>query len=162
RSYGVRLLAEASSPAECFARYDRVRTLVATRAIELPPHPVLVADLKSIRKKALSGSIRVELARTSDGRHADFAPALALAVERALIFASAATGGVGLGAGGGPRAIRTSFGSGLGGGFMDWDGARSPGARVDGTSSVLVRGMPGTQPKIINIPSAPRGPGRGW
>jgi hypothetical protein len=35
-------------------------------------------DLQNVKKIALSNGIRVELTKTADGRHSDFAPAIAL------------------------------------------------------------------------------------
>lgn len=58
--------------------YMSLRASVATGRIELPNDPVLRGDLGRIRKRATAGGIRVDLPKTSDGRHCDYAPAVAL------------------------------------------------------------------------------------
>ncbi len=40
------------------------------------------ADLLSLRKRVTQSGISIELPRTADGRHADYAPSIALAVEK--------------------------------------------------------------------------------
>ena len=83
KAYGLNLRDRTLSTAEAFALYDGVRTLLATSRLELPPVPTLAQDLKGLRKVALSNGVRIELPRTADGRHADFAPAVALACAAA-------------------------------------------------------------------------------
>jgi hypothetical protein len=68
-----------STTEQTFERFDGVRTLLATGRLELPPVPELLQDLRLIRKKALSNGVRIDLPKTADGRHCDYAPALALA-----------------------------------------------------------------------------------
>jgi len=80
RVYGLTLLPRTMSTARAYLAYDEVRTLLTQRRLELPPHAMLVQDLKGLRKKATASALRIELPRTSDGRHGDFAPSIALAV----------------------------------------------------------------------------------
>lgn len=59
--------------------YRKVSVLLSSGRIELAPHAVLKNDLKLVCKRATANGVRIELPRTPDGRHADFAPALVLA-----------------------------------------------------------------------------------
>lgn len=59
--------------------YQRLKGLLANGAIELPPHPIVRQDLVAVRQRATSSGTKVHLPRTADGRHCDFAPAVALA-----------------------------------------------------------------------------------
>ncbi len=68
---------------ETYTDFDHVRVLLATGKIELPPHKVLASDLRSVRKVASSKDVKIVLPRTANGRHADFAPSVALAVANA-------------------------------------------------------------------------------
>lgn len=61
------------------AAYRTLYTLLANEEIELCPHPFVAQDLRGVRKKITPGGVRIDLARTPDGRHADFAPSVALA-----------------------------------------------------------------------------------
>jgi hypothetical protein len=76
--------------------YRKVSVLLSQGRINLPPHPVLRNDLKLVRRKATANGVRIELPKTPDGRHADFAPALVLAAffaELAPASNGAFTGG---------------------------------------------------------------------
>ncbi len=64
--------------------YESLRARLADGALELPPDPQVRADLLSLRKRVTTNGISIELPRTADGRHADYAPAIALAVEKYL------------------------------------------------------------------------------
>jgi hypothetical protein len=52
--------------------------------IELPPDAQLHKDLKLTKKKATDKGPSIQLAKTTDGRHCDYAPALAGAMKRWL------------------------------------------------------------------------------
>jgi hypothetical protein len=81
RAAGFELAERPLSPEAKFGAFEKVRTRLATDLLELAPHPYLAADLKSVRKRVLSNGVRVDLPKTADGRHADFAPSVALVVE---------------------------------------------------------------------------------
>lgn len=49
-----------------------------TGMLELPPTPELKRDLQNVKKKFSRGDFQIVLVETTDGRHADFAPAVAL------------------------------------------------------------------------------------
>jgi hypothetical protein len=83
RRYQLTIDDHQSTTAETHERFEGARVLLAQDRVELPPDPVLLSDLKSVRRKALANHIRIDLPRTSNGRHCDYAPAFALAVEGA-------------------------------------------------------------------------------
>jgi len=58
--------------------FEGLRTLVADCRIELPPDPVLLEDLRRVSKVVTQSGVRIELPKTADGRHADYAPAVAM------------------------------------------------------------------------------------
>jgi len=60
--------------------YEGLRTKFAEGEVELSPDPQVKQDLLLVRKRVTQSAITVELLRTSDGRHADYAPAVVLAV----------------------------------------------------------------------------------
>lgn len=62
-----------------YESYKVVQALVTERNIELPPDPVLVRDLASIKRRVTASGATIELPKTSDGRHCDYAPAVARA-----------------------------------------------------------------------------------
>lgn len=64
--------------------YDMLQRLVADRAIEFPPNATLLRDLASVRRRITQQGVSIELPRTSSGRHADYAPAVALVVSQSM------------------------------------------------------------------------------
>jgi len=100
RSCGLNLI-EQPSPAQTEA-YGKLSSVLANSigdepALELPPGQLepgkpaherssnlVRADLVAVRKRATAGGVRVELPRTTDGRHCDFAPAISTAVAQAI------------------------------------------------------------------------------
>lgn len=61
--------------------YMNLRTRAMTGLLEIPPIPEMKRDLQNIKKRfsgATSSGFVIDLIETSDGRHADFAPALAV------------------------------------------------------------------------------------
>lgn len=81
RGHGLELVEQSMAADHNVARYMHLKTLFQSeRAIEIPNEPVLVADLRAIRKRIVSNGIRIVLPHTSDGRHCDLAASLVLAV----------------------------------------------------------------------------------
>lgn len=80
--HGLYLQEETMTAARKVEIYETLRTWIAEGDVELPPDPQLRADLLSIRKRVTMTGIAIDLPRTSDGRHADYAPALATAFEK--------------------------------------------------------------------------------
>jgi hypothetical protein len=63
--------------------YEQTRVLIEDHRIELPPVPHLRDDLLRAKKRVTQSGITIELPKTSDGRHCDFAPSLVLAIGSA-------------------------------------------------------------------------------
>ncbi len=68
---------------ERYLAYDTLRVLIERAVVELPPVAHVRSDLLSVRKVVTRNGMTVELRETPDGRHADFAPAVQRAIERA-------------------------------------------------------------------------------
>jgi hypothetical protein len=75
------------------AGYRELHTRLGNASAELPPHDVLEQDLRGVRKRVTPTGVRIELPRTADGRHCDYAPAVALAVHFATLALN--TSGIG-------------------------------------------------------------------
>jgi phage terminase large subunit-like protein len=60
-----------------------VHTLMAERRLELPPNPQVRKDLQLVRRRVTQNGVAFHLPKTSDGRHCDYVPALALACHHA-------------------------------------------------------------------------------
>lgn len=58
--------------------YTALRTRVVSTLLDLPPLPEMKRDLQNVRKIFTKGEFQISLVETSDGRHADFGPALAI------------------------------------------------------------------------------------
>lgn len=69
------------SQAENTKAFMRMRSDMLEGTLRLAPVPELIADVQRIRKRTTQSGIAIELPRTSDGRHCDFAPALAKAAN---------------------------------------------------------------------------------
>lgn len=80
--HGLGLSLEQITAARKVEMFERLRTKLADGEVELPPDPQLRADLLSVRKRVTMNGIAIELPRTADGRHADYAPAVAIVVAR--------------------------------------------------------------------------------
>ncbi|HEY4117392.1 MAG TPA: hypothetical protein VGM56_06030 [Byssovorax sp.] len=83
RDKGLHLETRQRTTQERVELFESLRTLVAQGLVELPPVEALRADLLSVRKRVTQRAVSIELPRTGDGRHADFAPSVALAVKLA-------------------------------------------------------------------------------
>ena len=59
---------------------ERLKTLLQDGRLELPPNPMVKADLLRARKRATQAGVRLVLPETSDGRHGDYVPSLGLAL----------------------------------------------------------------------------------
>ena len=81
---GITLLAEPATQASKVEMYRNLETGFRTDAIELPPIPQLRQDLLGVRRHVGRSGVSIELARTADGRHSDFAPSVAGALAKAI------------------------------------------------------------------------------
>jgi hypothetical protein len=61
--------------------YEAVRIRLSMGTIELPPDPLVAQDLASVRRKLTASAVHIKLGSSSDSRHADYAPAIALLCE---------------------------------------------------------------------------------
>lgn len=82
--HGLAVWPEAIGAANKVALFESLRMRLADDGLEIPDDPIVRADLLSIRKRVTMNGIAIELPRTADGRHADYAPALALAASKAF------------------------------------------------------------------------------
>lgn len=80
--FGLWLISETVTAKLKLEMYLGLRAHVADRTVELPSDSLFLRDLAAVRKKVTATGQTIELPRTADGRHADFAPALALAMSR--------------------------------------------------------------------------------
>jgi hypothetical protein len=80
--HGLVLRVETITAQKKVELFENMRTKIAEGDVELPPDPVLRSDLLSIRKRVTQSGISFELPKTADGRHADFAPAVALVLAQ--------------------------------------------------------------------------------
>jgi len=84
RRHGLALEVDQSTQAKKVESYTNLATFVHTERIELPAHKVLIRDLRAVKKRVTQGGYAIVLPKTTDGRHCDFAPALAGALKRGL------------------------------------------------------------------------------
>lgn len=82
RQRGVTLHAWPTTAGEQLSRFDSLRVHLGLSLLELPPDHQVRADLLAVRRRATSRAVTIVLPRTPDGRHADYAPAIALLHER--------------------------------------------------------------------------------
>lgn len=61
---------------------ERARVLCSEGLLELPPDPQFRTDILSARKRVTQNGVTLILPRSGDGRHADYVPALGLALCR--------------------------------------------------------------------------------
>lgn len=79
---GVAVWQETTSAADKVQRYTELALQIANGGVELPPDETVRRDLLGIRKVARQGSVQIVLPHTADGRHADFAPAIVMALHQ--------------------------------------------------------------------------------
>jgi hypothetical protein len=80
--HGLTLRVETITAPRKVELFEDMRAKIAQGDIELPADSVLRSDLLSVRKRVTQSGITFELPRTADGRHADYAPALALVLAQ--------------------------------------------------------------------------------
>lgn len=83
RRHNLTLYDKAATHGENIELFESLRTKFADGLIEIPDDPVLRSDLLSIRKR-ITSTISIVLPRTPDGRHADYAPALARVISMSV------------------------------------------------------------------------------
>jgi hypothetical protein len=80
---GLTLVVESSTQASKLETYSNLATLLETEGVDLPPVPRVKQDLLGVRKRVGRHGVSVDLMRTPDGRHSDFAPSVAGAIAKA-------------------------------------------------------------------------------
>jgi hypothetical protein len=78
---GLELAVNERGQSSRLGRYEALRTKFADREVEIPDDKRVRSDLLSIRQKLTPNGFTIDLPETPDGRHADFSPSIALAVE---------------------------------------------------------------------------------
>ena len=79
---GLELLIEDWTAANKVKLFHNLAAELAEKRIELPPDPLLQKDLTVVKRRVTQNGITIVLPRTADGRHADYAAALARAMAR--------------------------------------------------------------------------------
>lgn len=81
RPHGLSLRDVAITSERKLDMYEDLRTFAGAGQLELPPHDDVRADLMSVTKRVTQTGLTIQLPSTSDGRHADYAAAVALCVR---------------------------------------------------------------------------------
>lgn len=79
---GLVLVPHAWTSTERTKRYMTLRTMFELGDVELPPDPVVRQDLQRVVRRYTNSGITIDLSKSSDGRHADYAPAICMALTR--------------------------------------------------------------------------------
>lgn len=79
---GLVLIPHAWTGTERTKRYLTLRTMFELGEVELPPDPTVRQDLQRVVKRYTQTGISIDLAKSGDGRHADYAPAVCMALTR--------------------------------------------------------------------------------
>lgn len=82
RPLGLNLAEWPATAADNAEMYLELRRRIESREVELPPDPIVRADLQRLRKRVTQTGVQVVLPKTSDGRHCDYAPPLARVLRR--------------------------------------------------------------------------------
>jgi hypothetical protein len=106
--HGITLWVEKTSGPSKLEDFTNLATLVHSDRVELPPDKTVRRDLLGVKKRTTQQGHTIVLLRTSDGRHCDFAPALAAAVKAATVAARIGNLDLSVGGYSGGRAWRGS------------------------------------------------------
>lgn len=79
---GLVLVPHAWTSTERTKRYLTLRTMFELGEVELPPDPVVRQDLQRVIRRYNSTGVTIDLVKSNDGRHADYAPAICMALTR--------------------------------------------------------------------------------
>lgn len=77
------LVSESISNHSKLEMFTALRAVVADKNISLPHDMQLLLDLARVKKRTTPSGIAIHFPRTADGRHCDYAPAIALALAHA-------------------------------------------------------------------------------
>lgn len=76
------LVVHAWNEREKLSKFLAVKTMFEQGMVEIPAEPALRADLGRVKKVLKGNGSTIAFPRTSDGRHCDYAPCLAMAMAR--------------------------------------------------------------------------------
>lgn len=76
------LIVHAWNEREKLSKFLALKTMFEQGMVEIPSDPVLRSDIGRIKKVLKGSGASISLPRTSDGRHCDYAPCLAMALAR--------------------------------------------------------------------------------
>lgn len=76
------LIVHAWSEKEKLAKFLALKTMFEQGMVEIPSDPILRSDLGRIKKVLKGSGATISFPRTSDGRHCDYAPCVAMALAR--------------------------------------------------------------------------------
>lgn len=79
---GLVLVIEPWTQASKLTSYKNLQTWVRADQLELSPAEHVKHDLLGVRRKYTRSGVTIDLLKTPDGRHADYAPAIALCASR--------------------------------------------------------------------------------
>jgi hypothetical protein len=82
---GLYVCVRERNATERLARYEALVTQMSDGEIELPADKQLRADLLSVRQKLTPNGFTIQLPETADGRHADYAPSVSLALANCRV-----------------------------------------------------------------------------
>lgn len=80
--FGLSLSEHPWTAAEKTRLFTNLATQMLEGMVELPPDPALANDLKLVRRVATQTGVAIHLPKSKDGRHSDYAPALAMALSK--------------------------------------------------------------------------------
>jgi hypothetical protein len=84
--HGLELVVHPTSATSKIEAFTNLATLIHSDRVELPPDRTLRRDLLGVKLRVTQQGRQIVLPKTSDGRHCDFAPALAAALKNAGAF----------------------------------------------------------------------------
>lgn len=79
--YGLTLIEETINAKNRLPMVERARVLMAQGLLEIPPDTQFRTDLLAAKRRITQNGVTLILPTTGDGRHADYVPALGLALE---------------------------------------------------------------------------------
>lgn len=83
RRHGLTLRVVPTTAANKLEDFTNLATVIHSDRIELPPDRQFRRDLLAVKRRTTQQGVSIVLPRTGDGRHCDFAPALASALREA-------------------------------------------------------------------------------
>lgn len=82
RHHGLVVVVEEWTARKKVELYSLVKTEMSVGQIELPADPLIMSDIMSVRKAVTNNGISIKLPMSADGRHADYAPSIVMALSK--------------------------------------------------------------------------------